>query len=509
MSGMRERMNRLRGIKPQAESDGLRVEEAPADGLNAEEPRSNGLNAEEPRSNGSQGEVTPADGQQVDEARADVSQVVEAQVNEQQTKGSLVGGPQSGAGLESDSLMGEDTVSDDAGPGWAALGVRLHTSEAGECLERRLRLPLSHRSGIHQLEEWLLAASRLKAFHPDSGGVPTPDEVLFLDLETTGLGGGTGNVAFMMGLAYYESDAFVIRQFLIRHPAEELAMLTELELLLPRFRWLATYNGRSFDWPLVQTRLIMNGLGRELPELLHLDFLHPSRSIWKNTLTSCRLSHVEEERLGIFRQDDVPGSLAPTLYFRYLAEGDPAVLEGVFRHNEQDMVSLACLGIRFGQLLGGEAGSGFPMPEEAEELLRTGLWLERMGQQDEAERLFALLTKGDSVPPGALHGLAMRDKKAGNWERAVVLWQKAAAGFSRAAIPDWQAHVELAMYYEHKGKNFSAALDLAEEALALASSHPLSRRDARKRSELEALRRRRDRLLRKFGAAEARLEAGG
>ncbi|WP_176444712.1 ribonuclease H-like domain-containing protein [Paenibacillus herberti] len=501
MSGMRERMNRLRGIKPQteeAETDGLQFEEAGTAGLNAEEALVDGSQVEEAQENGLKAKGAQANDLKAGEVQADGPKAEDAHAV----------GPRSGAELEAQSLVEANTLSDDAGPEWAALGVRLLTVEAGECLERRLRLPLSHRSGIHQLDEWLPAASRLKAFHPESGGVPTPGEVLFLDLETTGLGGGTGNVAFMMGLAYYESDAFVIRQFLIRHPAEELAMLTELELLLSRFRWLATYNGRSFDWPLVQTRLIMNGLGRELPELLHLDFLHPSRSIWKNTLTSCRLSHVEEERLGIFRLDDVPGSLAPTLYFRYLAEGDPAVLEGVFRHNEQDMVSLACLGIRFGQLLGGEAGSGFPMPEGAEELLRTGLWLERMGEQDEAERLFALLTKGDFVPPGALHGLAMRDKKAGNWERAVVLWQKAAAGFAVAAIPDWQAHVELAMYYEHKGKNFSAALDLAEEALVLAVSHPLVRRDARKRSELEALRRRRDRLLRKFGAAEARLEAG-
>ena len=109
----------------------------------------------------------------------------------------------------------------------------------------------------------------------------------------------------------------MLRQFLIRHPAEERAMLSELQSLLPRFRWLATYNGKSFDWPLVQSRMIMNGLGREMDEPLHLDFLHPSRSIWRNTLASCKLSHVEEERLGIFRHEDVPGSMAPTLYFQF------------------------------------------------------------------------------------------------------------------------------------------------------------------------------------------------
>ncbi|WP_407945039.1 ribonuclease H-like domain-containing protein [Paenibacillus albicereus] len=327
--------------------------------------------------------------------------------------------------------------------------------------------------------------------------------MLFLDLETTGLGGGAGNVAFMMGLGYFEAEGYVVRQFLIRHPAEERAMLAELEALLPRFRWLATYNGRSFDWPLVQTRLILNGLGRSLPELLHLDFLHPSRSLWKNTLASCRLSHVEEERLGIFRQDDVPGSMAPTLYFRYLAEEDPSVLEGVFRHNEQDMVTLACLGIRFGRLLAGEAGSAFPMPDAGEELLRTGLWLERMGEPREAERMYGRIAASGAAPD-VLHGLAMRDKKAGNWERAVVLWQLAAARGADRALPDWRSHVELAMYFEHRAKDSLAALELAEEALGLASAHPLQRRDARRRAELEELRRRRDRLLRKAGAASDR-----
>ncbi|MGN7456928.1 ribonuclease H-like domain-containing protein [Paenibacillus pasadenensis] len=391
----------------------------------------------------------------------------------------------------------------DAGPGWAELGVRLHVNESGECLERRLRLPLTHRSGHHRLQEWTDACARLAAFHPEAGAAPLPGDVLFLDLETTGLGGGTGNVPFMTGLGYFEADRYVVRQFLIRHPAEERAMLAELEALLPRFRWLATYNGRSFDWPLVQTRLILNGLGRSLPELLHLDFLHPSRSIWKNTLASCRLSHVEEERLGIFREDDVPGSMAPTLYFRYLAEDDPSVLEGVFRHNEQDMVTLACLGIRFGRLLAGEAGAAFPMPDAGEELLRTGLWLERMGEAEEAERLYGRLARL-GASPDVLHGLAMRDKKAGNWERAVVLWQRAAAVGAARAVPDWRPHVELAMYYEHKAKDSLAALLLAEEALGLASAHPLQRRDSRRRAELEELRKRRDRLLRKAGAASDR-----
>ncbi|CDN43123.1 MULTISPECIES: ribonuclease H-like domain-containing protein [unclassified Paenibacillus] len=392
-----------------------------------------------------------------------------------------------------------------AGPEWDRHGVKLVANEAGDCLERRITLPLSHRSGHHFLSEWAGTAGQLGAFHPEAGEAPHAENVLFLDLETTGLGAGTGNVPFMMGLAYFEDGAFILRQFLIRHPAEERAMLQELLLLLPRFRWLGTYNGRSFDWPLVQSRFIMNGF-RGTPELLHLDFLHPSRSIWKNTLVSCKLSHVEEERLGIFRTDDVPGSLAPALYFHYLAEGDPDVLEGVFRHNEQDMVTLACLGIRFGHLLAGAIGERMPMPEENEERLRTGLWLEKMGRTADAERLFAMVEASEEPAPSAWHSLAMRAKKTGNWDRAVVLWQKAAACMRTALIPNVDAHVELAMFYEHKRKDVHSALAYAEEAIGLFACRPHAYRSAKERAGQEALLKRRDRLRRKCGGGGAMLE---
>ncbi|MBD2869815.1 ribonuclease H-like domain-containing protein [Paenibacillus arenilitoris] len=397
-----------------------------------------------------------------------------------------------------------DSSDDGLSPVWDRIGVKLLTNDAGSFLLRKVDYPADYRHGLHAIEELRQAAPGLSAFHP--GANASAEQVLFLDLETTGLGVGTGNVPFMLGIAYEAQGRFTIEQALIRHPAEERAMLAYLAEKLPKFTYLATYNGKTFDWPLVQSRFIMNGLGRNVWEPRHLDFLHPARSVWRNTLASCKLSYVEEERLGIHREDDVPGSLAPQLYFQFLADGDPSPLAGVFRHNEIDMLSLAALAIRFGHLLNGRFQPFIPLPKEPEELVRTGLWLEKMGIPALPEQLFELAARTEEANPATLLMLAARDKKAGNWARAVLLWQKtvlrALSNYGAAAM---EANIELAMYYEHKLKDFDSALGYADAAFEHATNQAmLVRRDAKKRAELEALRNRIARLRRKAEAATAR-----
>ncbi|GLX68120.1 ribonuclease H-like domain-containing protein [Paenibacillus glycanilyticus] len=381
---------------------------------------------------------------------------------------------------------------------WSSMGVKLLHNEGGSFLIRRLVYPANHRHGTHCIGELSAAVSGLSAFHESAVAA---EELLFLDLETTGLGAGTGNVPFMVGLAYWAGSELIVEQAVIRHPAEERAMLYYLHKKLANYRYLVSYNGKSFDWPVMQTRFIMNGYNRKLWEPLHLDFLHPSRSIWKNTLVSLRLSHVEEERLGIERIDDVPGSLAPQLYFQFLADGNPEPLRGVYQHNEIDMLSLVCLSIRFGHLLNGIGTGEFelPMPEEPEELIRTGLWLEKMGHGDRAEQMFEAAIRLEQGAAATLNMLAARDKKAGNWQRAVLLWQKALAQSVHHGSAGMNASVELAMYYEHKLKDYDSALSYVSEALELSLGHPLGRKDAKRRAEIEALRKRKERLLRKTG----------
>lgn len=389
-------------------------------------------------------------------------------------------------------------------PAWSSFGVKLKRGEKGEYLVRITEFDLSHRHGTHALGELIDAAIGLTEFH--AGLEPIrPEDVLYLDLETTGLGVGTGNVPFMIGLAYQQGDRFIVEQTLIRHPAEEYAMLYDLERRLRNYRYLATYNGKTFDWPLVQNRMIMNGLGREVKQPLHLDFLHPSRSIWRNTLVSCKLSHIEEERLGIFRSDDVPGSLAPQLYFQFLADGDPAPLEGVFVHNELDLLSLACLSIRFGQLLKEEVFLLIPHPEETEELVRTGLWLERMGKRGLPEELYRRAVMHERPSPSSLAMLAARDKKAGNWQRAVLLWQKVIQVTNvTMASAGKEACIELSMYFEHRSKELDLSLHYATEALARCQQTYEGRRlDPKASADLLGVRKRIQRLQLKIHKRES------
>ncbi|QHT61671.1 hypothetical protein GXP70_17970 [Paenibacillus lycopersici] len=407
-------------------------------------------------------------------------------------------------------LAGSDEREDVLEPAWGEIGVRLVRTPEGDLLIRECRYPLAHRHGAHALEELLEAQPALSAFDEanakqskgvEAGRVSGDRAVregmnmLFLDLETTGLGVGAGNVPFMVGLAYMQEETFVVEQILIRHPAEERAMIGYLSALLPRFTHLVTYNGRTFDCPVLYNRFVLHGYRSFDWQPVHIDLLHPSRSVWRNTLVSCKLSHVEEERLGIKRNDDVPGSLAPAIYFQYLADGNPEPLHGVFRHNEIDMLSLAALAIRFGHFLAGGVGSRLPLPEEAEELLRTGLWLERMGRTDLAEPLYARFAVHPRPTFKSLCLLAERDKKCGNWHRAVLLWQKAVLLASETARPGYEAHIELAMYYEHRTKELEQALQLAEQAFELAAMrHAGLRMDGKRRAELDVIRKRINRL---------------
>ncbi|NBC68080.1 hypothetical protein GT003_03610 [Paenibacillus sacheonensis] len=380
-------------------------------------------------------------------------------------------------------------------PAWEELGVQLIESADGDFLVRESRYPLAHWHGSHRLAELVETQPALAAFNradSDDHGVMN---LLFLDLETTGLGVGAGNVPFMVGLAYMLDDMFIVKQMLIRHPAEERAMIGYLRALLPSFTHLVTYNGRTFDWPVLYNRFILHGHRSFEWNPVHIDLLHPSRSVWRNTLVSCRLSHVEEERLGIKREDDVPGSLAPAIYFQYLADANPEPLLGVFEHNETDMLSLAALAIRFGHFLGGGMGTRIPLPDEAEELLRTGLWLERMGKAELAESLYARFAVHERPSAKCLCLLAERDKKCGNWHRAVLLWQKAVHLSADLTWPDYEAHIELAMYYEHRTKELEQALLLAEQALEMAARRQAGHRvQSKRRTELDLIRKRIERL---------------
>ena len=175
-------------------------------------------------------------------------------------------------------------------------------------------------------------------------------QVLFLDLETTGLSGGAGTLAFLIGLAFLELDHIVVRQYLLPDFNHEFLMLKQLNGLLQGYRFTASFNGKTFDLPLLRTRFLLNRLEACLDDLVHLDFLHAARRIWRERLTTCNLQNLEREILSVNRKGDIPGSLIPQLYFDFLRRRDLWALEDVLEHNYQDMVNMVLLALHIGAI---------------------------------------------------------------------------------------------------------------------------------------------------------------
>lgn len=378
---------------------------------------------------------------------------------------------------------------------WHLFDAKVETTEAGSFIRRTVTYAWNTPFGDHTLSELQEQASRLSVL---GAGSTASNHLLFIDTETTGLGVGTGNVPFMIGMAYSTDEGLMIDQCFMRNPAEERPMLEHLQSLLNERSCLITYNGKSFDWPVLKNRFVLNRMKQtaDRSDPIHLDFLHPSRSLWKHILPSCRLGTVEEERLGIERHDDVPGSLAPTLYFRFLQEKKAELVRGVFEHNEKDLVSLAVLAIHFGKLL---AGQFDPDEMGAEELYRLGLWLERNGSIDLSEKIFQrLLQRQGSNMPYYWERLAERFKKSHHWEQAVELWKKCVQFEQQKQIVSIVPYVELAKYYEHRNKNISKAIEYAEQALEhMERQFMFSRKKEQVRKEKQLLLHRLSRLKQK------------
>lgn len=427
-----------------------------------------------------------------------------AQASEAAEAAEVAGAGNADAGRPADSpseAEGTGATDNRLHPAFRQIGVDEAENGSGSFLLRRIAYPLPYSHGKYGLEElrrcasWLtpVAARQNQARAASSVDV---GRMLFLDTETTGLGVGAGNVPFMIGFGYYTEDAFIVEQTLIRHPGEERAMLEYLLTHLKDKEHLVTFNGRTFDWPVLVNRYILNGWRANGAEPGHLDFLHPSRALWRKTLASCRLAIVEEARLGYVRGEDVPGSMAPTLYVQYLNDGNPKHLHGVYTHNEKDVLTLAALAVHFAQLLEDRPGTVPLDDEDGEELYCTASWLEKHGQEAHAERLFARLAdRPDAGDRAWCLALAARYKKLGKLDRAVALWEAIVDRTEHALLPKPDAFVELAMHHEHRTKDLLMALNYAKRALAMLERRARMNRASKSQSDVrEKLQRRIERL---------------
>ena len=314
-----------------------------------------------------------------------------------------------------------------------------------------------------------------------------PRRILYLDTETTGLG-GSGTVAFLVGMGYLTDSGFEVHQFLMRDYPEEPFLLKHVAAGLGKFDVLCTFNGTTFDVPLLESRFLMNRMDRDcLTELPHLDLLHMCRRLWKLRLGRCNLGRLEEVILGKPRQDDLPGSEVPQRYFTYLKTKQISLLEDVLKHNAQDIASLCVLLNHMADL--------YLHPEKirfSEDVYSMGRALERIRQTEEARHCYRLARQGKM---GGFAGtaLAMSYRRSGEKEAAAGVWREMIRERRGGITP----YVELAKYEEHFRRDYAAALDLTERALALASE-PVLREDGTVQEHKNELQYRRQRLLRKL-----------
>jgi uncharacterized protein len=311
-------------------------------------------------------------------------------------------------------------------------------------------------------------------------------EAVVLDTETTGLAGGAGTAAFLVGVGYLEGDCFRVRQYFMRDYHEEPALLRALAGDLEHFSRIVTFNGKMFDLPLLEARFRLNRDRFPLSSAPHLDLLFPARRLWKARLESCRLQSLEAELLGLRRHGDVPGEMIPQVYFDYLRSRDARALARVFRHNRDDIVSLAALSLLACQWV--EEGRA----EDPRDVLSLARVLERARLYERSRGHYRRAAEQGTgaLRTAALLGLAARAKRAGDHDEAAGLWAAAAESGEPSALQ------ELAMDHEHRRHDPEGALLMVERALAL-----LDRRDdPRSRRLAAAFWHRRTRLLRRLRA---------
>lgn len=347
----------------------------------------------------------------------------------------------------------------------------LDMSEAGASLARGRMLPMEEVSVLCRTEL------------PSGLSV---NDILFLDTETTGLAGGTGVVAFLVGLGWYEGDVFVMEQYFMEDYDREEDMLERVCARVRSHRVLASFNGKTFDVPLLESRAIMHRKRLGADGLPHLDLLHACRRLLHRRLERCNFSGIEEALLDFTRVGDVPGSMIPDLYFAYLKNRDMTAMEQVMEHNRMDVVHMPrmleclCSMLRRPECL-----------EFVEDTLSCGILFERNGDLPRACACYEAIAGCNTE---AITRLSMIKKRAGDYDGAMELWRD----MVRRRVGGAFAYVEAAKAYEHYYKDPGKALHATEVCMRRLREMGILHGDTM--AELE---HRRARLLRKTRRIES------
>lgn len=351
---------------------------------------------------------------------------------------------------------------------------------------------LTHRHGDRTLDAALRYPPESLARLVAGRGVAEVDlrQALFLDTETTGLNGGAGTFAFLVGLGYFDDERFVVEQFFLHDPAEEAAMLCEVNRRVYDRQHIVTFNGQAFDVPLLESRFILSHITPPFADKYHLDLLLPARRVWRSSLDSCSLGSLEFHLLGVRReQRDVPGAVIPFLYREYLAAGGGDLNEDMQRvmyHNLSDILSMVALVARLADAL--------TQPRDAVEHFNAARFYERVGDYDAAERSYRVIVEeletGDcavpnlqslisTLPLASLHHVARFMRRRGHLEEALAIWQRLAES------DDVEALIEVAKHYEWRMCDLDRALAYARRALQASTGSTLRAAIAHRIARLE------------------------
>ncbi|MFQ6615513.1 MAG: ribonuclease H-like domain-containing protein [Fidelibacterota bacterium] len=312
---------------------------------------------------------------------------------------------------------------------------------------------------------------------------------IFVDTETSGLAGAGGTLPFLIGIGYFYGREFRIEQFFSDTHAREEGMLDLVAEFVKPFHTVVTFNGKTFDMPLLETRYLLKRKRSPFSRMDHLDLLHPCRQLWQLSLDNCKLQTLERDVLGFERADDLPGAEVPQAYFKYVRLGDPDPLYRVFGHNADDITALVAMTYLLWAETRGDGTRGDPVLDFSRGKIfgwhgETKLAIQALEsarkKETSAHRLAVISSR-----------LSMLYKSLGRWRDAETLWMEMVEGpMPFHLLP----YVELAKYYEHRTGDLDRARDLVERALSEISSY--------RHEDVAALRHRLNRVIRKIEKRE-------
>ncbi|MDI7741366.1 ribonuclease H-like domain-containing protein [Lysinibacillus fusiformis] len=345
---------------------------------------------------------------------------------------------------------------------WESAGLTLVENDYGVLFKREVTYPLDYRHGSYQLGMFYDAIEKWQSTtieHPYA--IDFEESIVFFDTETTGLK-GVGTNIFLLGLLDAYDDSFVLTQYVLADPANEAAFLFESKFW-QQSKTVVTYNGKSFDWPQLETRWTLNQ--QVLPKLRsqkQIDLLHSSKRIWKNNLERMKLTKVEEEKLGFQRLGDIPGFLAPIIYTDAIKSGNPDALMKVLYHNEWDLLSLVTLYIHSTNLLLEQ-----DLYESATTYTNIGKWFGDIKNSEQSEQVLQVVaTNYDQESAGLAHYyLALQQKRKGLYTEAVKSFEKALLFIGNRE--KLKALEQMAIIFEHQFKDYEKAMHYTNQGLMM------------------------------------------